>query len=141
MRKKSVKKKRKDITTNENIVVNNNKKVCNLFKTKPELSVGWIDGDGNSLTDPDDINDFIKKDSLPEKEKSITRKMGLKDEIIDGKMTRGQAATEIKNKLRRKKEKEAVEYYKKSMINGTYQGDGTQQIIEKDEDGTRLIQL
>lgn len=126
MRKKSVKKKRKDITTNENIVVNDNKKVCNLFKTKPELSVGWIDGDGNSLTDPDDINDFIKKDSVPEKEKSITRKMGLKDEIIDGKMTRGQATTEIKNKLRRKKEKEAVEYYKKSMINGTYQGDGTQ---------------
>ena len=89
MRKKSIKKKRKDITTNENIVVSNNKKVCNLFKTKPELSVGWIDGDGNSLTDPDDINDFIKKDSVPEKEKSITRKMGLKDEIIDGKMTRG----------------------------------------------------
>ena len=126
MRKKFVKKKRKDITTNENIVVSNNKKVCNLFKTKPELSVGWIDEDGNSLTDPDDINDFIKKDSVPEKEKSITRKMGLKDEIIDGKMTRGQAATEIKNKLRRKKEKEAVEYYKKSMKNGTYQGDGTQ---------------
>jgi hypothetical protein len=118
MRKKSIKKKRKDITTNENIVVSNNKKVCNLFKTKPELSVGWID--------PDDINDFIKKDGVPEKEKSITRKMGLKDEIIDGKMTRGQAATEIKNKLRRKKEKEAVEYYKKSMKNGTYQGDGTQ---------------
>ena len=124
MRKKSGKKKRKNITINENIIVNNNKKVCNLFKTKPELSVGWIDENGDGLTDADDINDFIKKDSVSEKEKSIARKKGIKDKIIDGKITRGQAVTEIKNNLRRKKEKEAVEHYKRSITNNTYQSDG-----------------
>lgn len=51
-------------------------------------------------------------------------------------MTRGQAVTEIKNQLRRKKEQKAVEDYKKLIANDTYQGDGTEWIIEKDEDGT-----
>ncbi|MDB9853607.1 hypothetical protein OAC91_00055 [Candidatus Marinimicrobia bacterium] len=60
----------------------------------------------------------------------------LKDKIIDGKMTRVQAVTEIKNQLRRKKEKKAVEDYKKSIENDTYHGDGTEWIVEKDKDGT-----
>jgi len=51
-------------------------------------------------------------------------------------MTRGQAVTEIKNQLRRKKEQKAVEDYKQLIANDTYQGDGTEWIIEKDEDGT-----
>ena len=51
-------------------------------------------------------------------------------------MTRGQAVTEIKNQLRQKKEQKAVEDYKKLSSNETYQGDGMEWIIEKDEDGT-----
>jgi len=51
-------------------------------------------------------------------------------------MTRVQAVTEIKNQLRRKKEQKGVEDYKKLSSNETYQGDGTEWIIEKDEDGT-----
>ena len=51
-------------------------------------------------------------------------------------MTRGQAVTEIKNQLRRKKEQKAVEDYKGLIANDTYQGDDTEWIIEKDEDGT-----
>ena len=51
-------------------------------------------------------------------------------------MTRGQAVTEIKNQLRRKKEQKAVEDYKELIANDTYQGDGTEWIIQKDEDGT-----
>lgn len=136
MRKKSKKKQSERITTTEDVVVNSDKKVCNLFKTKPELSVGWIDEEGHGLTDPDDINNFLKRQREHEKEKSSTGKEGLKDRIVEGKMTRGQAVTEIKNQLRRKKEQKALDEYKRSMENDTYQGDGAEQIIEKDNDRT-----
>ena len=46
-------------------------------------------------------------------------------------MTRVQAVTEIKNQLRRKKEQKGVEDYKKLSSNDTYQGDGTEWIIDK----------
>lgn len=117
MKKQSKKKQSKLITTNEDIVINSDKKVCNLFKTKPELSVGWIDKDGHDLTDPDDINKFLKRQRKYEKGKSSIGQGGLKDKIVEGKMTRGQAVTEIKNQLRRKKEQEAVKNYKKSIDN------------------------
>ena len=136
MRKKSKKKQSELITTTEDVVVNSDKKVCNLFKTKPELSVGWIDEEGHGLTDPDDINNFLKRQREHEKEKSSTGKGGLKDRIVEGKMTRGQAVTEIKNQLRRKKEQKALDDYKRSMENDTYQGDGAEQIIEKGNDRT-----
>ena len=136
MRKKSKKKQSELITTTEDVVVNSDKKVCNLFKTKPELSVGWIDEEGHGLTDPDDINNFLKRQREHEKEKSSTGKGGLKDRIVEGKMTRGQAVTEIKNQLRRKKEQKALDEYKRSMENDTYQGDGAEQIIEKGNDRT-----
>ena len=136
MRKKSKKKQSELITTTEDVVVNSDKKVCNLFKTKPELSVGWIDEEGHDLTDPDDINNFLKRQREHEKEKSSTGKGGLKDRIVEGKMTRGQAVTEIKNQLRRKREQKALDDYKRSMENDTYQGDGAEQIIEKGNDRT-----
>ena len=136
MKKKSKKKQSELITTTEDVVVNSDKKVCNLFKTKPELSVGWIDEEGHDLTDPDDINNFLKRQREHEKEKSSTGKGGLKDRIVEGKMTRGQAVTEIKNQLRRKKEQKALDDYKRSMENDTYQGDGAEQIIEKGNDRT-----
>ena len=136
MRKKSKKKQSELITTTEDVVVNSDKKVCNLFKTKPELSVGWIDEEGHGLTDPDDINNFLKRQREHEKEKSSTGKGGLKNRIVEGKMTRGQAVTEIKNQLRRKREQKALDDYKRSMENDTYQGDGAEQIIEKGNDRT-----
>ena len=136
MKKKSKKKQSELITTTEDVLVNSDKKVCNLFKTKPELSVGWIDEEGHGLTDPDDINNFLKRQREHEKEKSSTGKGGLKDRIVEGKMTRGQAVTEIKNQLRRKKEQKALDDYKRSMENDTYQGDGAEQIIEKGNDRT-----
>ena len=136
MKKKSKKKQSELITTTEDVVVNSDKKVCNLFKTKPELSVGWIDEEGHGLTDPDDINNFLKRQREHEKEKSSTGKGGLKDRIVEGKMTRGQAVTEIKNQLRRKREQKALDDYKRSMENDTYQGDGAEQIIEKGNDRT-----
>tara|TARA_B100000767_G_scaffold270850_1_gene295355 strand:- start:563 stop:976 length:414 start_codon:yes stop_codon:yes gene_type:complete len=136
MKKKSKKKQSELITTTEDVVVNSDKKVCNLFKTKPELSVGWIDEEGHGLTDPDDINNFFKRQREHEKEKSSTGKGGLKNRIVEGKMTRGQAVTEIKNQLRRKREQKALDDYKRSMENDTYQGDGAEQIIEKGNDRT-----
>lgn len=88
----------------------------------------------------------------------------LKDKIVDGKMTKGQAVTEIKNQLRRKKEQQSVTDWLKSNQSNSqdldetiknsakseadisggclrgdeqgYQGDGTEWIYEKDEDGT-----
>jgi len=136
MKKKSTKKKSKIITTGEDVVVNSDQKVCNLFKTKPELSIGWIGEDGDSLTDPDEINDFIKRERMPEKEKSLLKNKSLKNKIVDGKITKKKAVTEIKNKLRRMKEQKAMEDFKKPIKNDTYQGDGTEWIIEKAEDGT-----
>ena len=136
MKKKSKKKQSELITTTEDVVVNSDKKVCNLFKTKPELSVGWIDEEGHGLTDPDDINNLLKRQREHEKEKSSTGKGGLKNRIVEGKMTRGQAVTEIKNQLRRKREQKALDDYKRSMENDTYQGDGAEQIIEKGNDRT-----
>ena len=136
MRKKYKKKQSELITTTEDVLVNSDKRVCNLFKTKPELSVGWIDEEGHGLTDPNDINNFLERQREHEKEKSSTGKGGLKDRIVEGKMTRGQAVTEIKNQLRRKKEQKALDDYKRSMENDTYQGDGAEQIIEKGNDRT-----
>lgn len=88
----------------------------------------------------------------------------LKDKIVDGKMTKGQAINEIKNQLRRKKEQKSVTDWLKSKQSDSrdfdktlknsskseadipvgylirdeqgYQGDGTEWIYEKDEDGT-----
>ena len=108
MKKKSTKKKSKIITTGEDVVVNSDQKVCNLFKTKPELSIGWIGEDGDSLTDPDKINDFIERERISEKEKPLLKNKSLKDKIVDGKKTKRQAVTEIKNKLRRMKEQKAM---------------------------------
>ena len=61
MSKKSKKKKSKTIITSENIVVNTQSKVCNLFKTKPERSIGWINEDGYDLIHPDDMNNLGKR--------------------------------------------------------------------------------
>ena len=69
MSKKFKMKKSKLIITGENVVINSEKKVCNLFKTKPERSIGWIDEDGYELTDPDDIDDLLKRNRMREKEK------------------------------------------------------------------------
>lgn len=88
----------------------------------------------------------------------------IKDKIVDGKMTKGKAVTEIKNQLRRKKEQQSVtDWLKNNQSNSQdiyetlkisarseadilggclmgdeqgYQGDGTEWIYEKDEDGT-----
>jgi hypothetical protein len=60
MSKKSKMKKSKLVITGEDVVINSEKKVCNLFKTKPERSIGWIDEDGHELTDPDDMMTFLK---------------------------------------------------------------------------------
>ena len=69
MSKKSKMKKSKLVITGEDVVINSEKKVCNLFKTKPERSIGWIDEDGYELTDPDDIDDLLKRNRMREKEK------------------------------------------------------------------------
>ena len=61
MSKKSKKKKSKTIITSENIVVNTQSKVCNLFKTKPERSIGWIKEDGYDLSHPDNMNNLEKR--------------------------------------------------------------------------------
>ena len=136
MRKKSRNKQSELIRTTEDVVINSDKKVCNLFKTKPELSVGWIDEEGHGLTDSDDISNFVIRQREHEKEKPLTGKGGLKDRIVEGKMTRGQAVTEIKNQLRRKKEQKALDDYKRSMENDTCHGDGAEKIIEKGNDRT-----
>jgi hypothetical protein len=88
----------------------------------------------------------------------------IKDKIVDGKMTKGKAVTEIKNQLRRKKEQQTLtnwlknnpsdsQDFDKTPKNSTkseadisggcliveeqgYQGDGTEWIYEKDENGT-----
>ena len=60
MSKKSKKKKSKTIITSENIVVNTRTKVCNLFKTKPERSIGWTNEDGYDLIHPDDMKNSVK---------------------------------------------------------------------------------
>ena len=93
-----------------------------------------------------------------------SKKESLKDKIVDGKMTKGQAVTEIKNQLRRKKEQQSVTDWLKSNQSNSqdldetlknsavseadisggcligdekgYQGDGTEWIYEKDEGGT-----
>ena len=63
MSKKSKKKKSKTIITSENIVVNTRTKVCNLFKTKPERTIGWINEDGYDVIHPDDKHNFGKRAS------------------------------------------------------------------------------
>jgi len=88
----------------------------------------------------------------------------LNDSVADGKITKGQAITEIKNQLRRKKEQQSVIDWLKSNqsdsrgpdeilknsdkseadISGgcleevlqDYQGDGTEWVYERDKDGT-----
>ena len=88
----------------------------------------------------------------------------LNDSVADGKITKGQAITEIKNQLRRKREQQSVIDWLKSNqsesrgpdetlknsgkseadisgrcligIEQDYQGDGTEWIYEKDKDGT-----
>ena len=60
-------KKSKLVITGEDVVINSEKKVCNLFKTKPERSIGWIDEDGYELTDPDDIDDLLERVRTREK--------------------------------------------------------------------------
>lgn len=67
-------KKSKLIITGGDVVINSEKKVCNLFKTKPERSIGWIDEDGHELTDPDDIDDLLKRVRTREKEKFLLKK-------------------------------------------------------------------
>ena len=74
-------KKSKLIITGEDVVINSEKKVCNLFKTKPERSIGWIDEDGYELTDPDDIDDLLKRNRMREKEKFFTGKEGDESKI------------------------------------------------------------
>ena len=74
-------KKSKLIITGENVVINSEKKVCNLFKTKPERSIGWIDEDGHELTDPDDIDDLLKRNRMREKEKFLAGKEGDESKI------------------------------------------------------------
>jgi len=81
MIKKAKKKKSKLIITGEDVVINSEKKVCNLFKTKPERSIGWIDEDGYELTDPDDIDALLKRTRLREKEKFLARKGGGESKI------------------------------------------------------------
>ena len=74
-------KKSKLIITGEDVVINSEKKVCNLFKTKPERSIGWIDEDGHELTDPDDIDDLLKRNRTREKEKFLLKKEVGKSKI------------------------------------------------------------
>jgi len=74
-------KKSKLIITGEDVVINSEKKVCNLFKTKPERSIGWIDEDGHELTDPDDIDDLLKRNRMRKKEKFLARKRGDESKI------------------------------------------------------------
>tara|TARA_B110000305_G_C18936341_1_gene401884 strand:- start:69 stop:302 length:234 start_codon:yes stop_codon:yes gene_type:complete len=74
-------KKSKLIITGEDVVINSEKKVCNLFKTKPERSIGWIDEDGHELTDPDDIDDLLKRNRMREKEKFLAGKEGDESKI------------------------------------------------------------
>ena len=74
-------KKSKLIITGEDVVINSEKKVCNLFKTKPERSIGWIDEDGYELTDPDDIDDLLKRNRMREKEKFLAGKEGDESKI------------------------------------------------------------
>ena len=81
MSKKSKMKKSKLVITGEDVVINSEKKVCNLFKTKPERSIGWIDEDGHELTDPDDIDDLLKRNRMREKEKFLTGKEGDESKI------------------------------------------------------------
>ena len=56
-----LKNKKETIRTGEGVVVDGNKNLCNLFKTKPEKSIKWIDEDGNEIVRPDDINAFLKR--------------------------------------------------------------------------------
>jgi hypothetical protein len=81
MSKKSKMKKSKLVITGEDVVINSEKKVCNLFKTKPERSIGWIDEDGYELTDPDDIDDLLKRNRMREKEKFLAGKEGDESKI------------------------------------------------------------
>ena len=74
-------KKSKLIITGEDVVINSEKKVCNLFKTKPERSIGWIDEDGHELTDPDDIDALLKRVRTREKEKFLLKKEVFKSKI------------------------------------------------------------
>ena len=74
-------KKSKLVITGEDVVINSEKKVCNLFKTKPERSIGWIDEDGYELTDPDDIDDLLKRNRMREKEKFLAGKEGDESKI------------------------------------------------------------
>lgn len=74
-------KKSKLIITGEDVVINSEKKVCNLFKTKPERSIGWIDEDGHELSDPDDIDDLLKRNRMREKEKFLAGKEGDESKI------------------------------------------------------------
>ena len=74
-------KKSKLIITGEDVVINSEKKVCNLFKTKPERSIGWIDEDGYELTDPDDIDALLKRVRTREKEKFLLKKEVFKSKI------------------------------------------------------------
>ena len=74
-------KKSKLIITGEDVVINSEKKVCNLFKTKPERSIGWIDEDGHELTDPNDIDDLLKRNRMREKEKFLAGKEGDESKI------------------------------------------------------------
>ena len=74
-------KKSKLIITGEDVVINSEKTVCNLFKTKPERSIGWIDEDGHELTDPNDIDDLLKRNRMREKEKFLAGKEGDESKI------------------------------------------------------------
>ena len=78
MTKLSKKNKKKTIITSEGIVVNSDKKHCNLFKSKPELSIRWIDEDGYELTHPDDIDELLKRNRIRKKEEWLEKKSGKK---------------------------------------------------------------
>jgi len=72
MSKKSKKKKTK------NIVIDTSTNLLDLFKSKEERTVKFMDEDGYELTHPDDIDDLFKRVRKRKKEQFLAKKKGRK---------------------------------------------------------------
>ena len=75
MAKQSKKNKSKTLVINSK---QSSEEVKNLFKTKPEQIIKFIDEDGYELTHPDDIDELLKRIRIRKKEEWLEKKKGKK---------------------------------------------------------------
>ena len=65
----------------ENLTLNTNPNLLDIFKKKGDRILKFIDEDGYELTHPDDINDFFKRARIYEKEKWLKSQNKIRYEL------------------------------------------------------------